>query len=168
VNIPYRDQSRLPNFDSAPADFNFAQIFTENRFVGQDRIGDANQVTTALVSRYLENDGSERLKLAVGQRFYFNHQRVTLDNAPSPSRSDLLLAATGRWSSTLSGDLAFQLSQSNRRAIQTSYSVQWQPEAKKVLNLGYRFQRDSLEQVDISGQWPLANRLYGVGGLITR
>jgi LPS-assembly protein len=115
VNIPYRDQSRLPNFDSAPADFNFAQIFTENRFVGQDRIGDANQVTTALVSRYIENDGSERLKLAVGQRFYFNHQRVTLDNAPSPSRSDLLLAATGRWSSTLSGDLAFQLNQSNRR-----------------------------------------------------
>lgn len=165
VNIPYRDQSRLPNFDSAPADFNFAQIFTENRFVGQDRIGDANQVTTALVSRYLENDGSERLKLAVGQRFYFNHQRVTLDNVRNPSRSDLLLAATGRWSSTLSGDLAFQLSQSDRRAIQTSYSVHWQPEAKKVLNLGYRFQRDSLEQVDISGQWPLADRLYGVGRL---
>ena len=163
VNIPYRDQSRLPNFDSAPADFNFAQIFTENRFVGQDRIGDANQVTTALVSRYLENDGSERLKLAVGQRFYFNHQRVRMDNAPSPSRSDLLLAATGRWSSTLSGDLAFQISQSTRQAIQTSYSVHWQPEPKMVLNAGYRFQRDLLEQVDISGQWPLADRWYGVG-----
>ena len=48
VNIPYKDQSNIPLFDSAQADFNFAQIFSENRFSGYDRINDANQLTAAV------------------------------------------------------------------------------------------------------------------------
>jgi LPS-assembly protein len=43
VNIPFRDQSKIPNFSTSESDFNFAQIFTENQFVGGDRINDANQ-----------------------------------------------------------------------------------------------------------------------------
>jgi LPS-assembly protein len=163
VRTPYREQSTFPNFDSGVADFNFAQIFSENRFTGQDRIGDANQITAALVSRYIEMDGEERLKLALGQRFYFNTQRVTLDNVNSPSRSDLLLAASGKVSPTLSADAALQLNQSTHQSVQASYGIRWQPEVKKILNLSYRLQRDTLKQLDISGQWPIANRWYAVG-----
>ncbi|HCN88468.1 MAG TPA: LPS-assembly protein LptD, partial [Oxalobacteraceae bacterium] len=78
VRTPYRDQSLYPIFDSAEADLSFAQLFTENRFVGHDRISDANQLTAALVSRYIEPSGAERLRFALGQRFYFSEQRVTL------------------------------------------------------------------------------------------
>lgn len=163
VNTPYRDQSQFPNFDSAVADFNFAQIFSENRFTGQDRIGDSNQITTALVSRYIEDSGEERFKLALGERFYFNTQRVALDNGLSQSRSDLLLAGTGRLSSTLSAEAALQVSQSDRQSIRSNYGIRWQPAAKKVLNLDYRFQRGSLEQLDLSVQWPVADRWYAVG-----
>ena len=46
--VPFRDQSQLPNFDSAKTDFSFAQMFTENSFSGSDRINDANQVTSPL------------------------------------------------------------------------------------------------------------------------
>ncbi|MFZ6657314.1 LPS-assembly protein LptD [Undibacterium sp. TJN19] len=163
VNTPYRDQSRMPNFDSAVADFNFAQIFSENRFTGQDRIGDSNQITAALISRYIENNGDESLKLAIGQRFYFNTQKVTLDNTVSPSRSDLLLAAIGKLSSTLSGEMALQLSQTDRQSVRANYGIHWQPSPKKVLNLEYRYQRNTLEQIDASAQWPLADRWYMVG-----
>ncbi|MDD2809471.1 MAG: LPS assembly protein LptD, partial [Rhodoferax sp.] len=38
VNTPYRDQSLLPNYDSGAYDFNFATIYQENAFVGNDRI----------------------------------------------------------------------------------------------------------------------------------
>jgi len=41
VRTPFRDQSALPNYDSGANDFNFATIFTENSFVGNDRISDA-------------------------------------------------------------------------------------------------------------------------------
>lgn len=170
VNTPYRDQSLLPNFDSAVADFNFAQIFSENRFTGNDRVGDSNQITTALISRYIENDGEERVKLALGQRFYFNKQKVALGAEISQSRSDLLLAGAGKLSSTLSVESSVQISQSDRQAQRANFGVRWQPAPKKVINAEYRFQRDVLnrsdmavKQIDISAQWPVADRWYMVG-----
>lgn len=163
VKTPYRDQSAFPNFDSAQADFNFAQIFSENRFTGHDRIGDSNQITAALVSRFIEDNGDESLKLAIGQRFYFNDQQVTLDNSKNPSRSDLLLAASGKLSATLSGEMALQASQTDRQSVRANYGVRWQPAPKSVLNAAYRFQRNTLEQIDFSAQWPLAQRWYAVG-----
>ena len=163
VNTPYRDQSAFPNFDSAVADFNFAQIFSENRFSGHDRIGDSNQVTTALVSRYIEENGEERFKLALGQRFHFNTQRVSLGADASPSRSDLLLAGAGRLSDTLSAEAALQVSQSDAQSIRSNFGARWQPAPKKVFNVDYRFQRETLKQLDLSGQWPVADRWYAVG-----
>jgi len=35
VYVPYKDQSQLPNFDSAQADISFTQLFTENRLLRQ-------------------------------------------------------------------------------------------------------------------------------------
>jgi LPS-assembly protein len=165
VRTPYKDQGAFPNFDSAEAGFNFAQIFTENRFIGQDRIADANQVTAALVSRYIEPNGAERLRLALGQRFYFSQQRVQLDpNAKlNQSRSDVLLAAAGRVADDWSFDSAIQYNASARSVFSSNYGVQWLAGAKKVVNAEYRYQRDSFKNVDLSSQWPLSLRWYGVG-----
>ena len=78
-NVPYRDQSQIPVFDSWPADFNFAQIFSENQFVGYDRVSDANQLTAAVVSRLIDPaSGAEAMRAMFGQRYYFQNQRVTL------------------------------------------------------------------------------------------
>jgi len=165
VNTPYRDQSTLPNFDTAASTFNFSQLFSENRFVGSDRIGDANQVTAALVSRFLEGSGAERLRLAFGQRFYFRDQKVQLD-ASTPvvdAHSDMLLAASGRISETWGFDSAVQYNPSESRVVSSNYSVQWQPGPKKVLNVGTRYLRNSFKNIDVSSQWPLSNRWYGVG-----
>src|SRR5207237_1119406 len=54
VYIPFRDQSKIPVFDSALDDFNFGQLFSENRYLGNDRIGDANQLTVAVSSRLID------------------------------------------------------------------------------------------------------------------
>jgi LPS-assembly protein len=165
VRTPYKDQSQFPNFDSAEAGFNFAQIFTENRFIGSDRIADANQVTAALVSRYIEGNGAERLRLALGQRFYFNPQRVQLDpNAKlNQSRSDVLLAAGGRVADDWSFDSAIQYNASGHSVFSSNYGLQWLAGAKKVVNAEYRYQRDSFKNIDLSSQWPLSLRWYGVG-----
>src|SRR5690606_39136165 len=40
VYTPYKNQSVLPSFDTALADFSFSQLFSENRFSGEDRISD--------------------------------------------------------------------------------------------------------------------------------
>jgi LPS-assembly protein len=163
VYTPYRDQSAYPLFDTAETDLSFAQLFSENRFVGHDRIGDANHLTAAVVTRYIERDGAERMRFALGQRFHFNDQRVRLNAGRNDSRSDLLLSAYGRLTSTLSVDSNLQYSQTLHEVSRANYGVRWQPAPKKVLNLQYRRDRANvLEQVDVSGQWPLANRWYGV------
>jgi LPS-assembly protein len=163
VRTPFRDQSAIPNFDTAEADLSFAQLFSENRFVGNDRISDANQLTAAVVSRYIQPDGAERMRLALGQRYYFTDQRVTLaGEATRDSRSDVLLSASGRLTSAVSVDSNLQYDQSLRSMRRANYGVRWQPAPKKVLNLVYR--RDlpnKLEQVDAAAQWPLSQRWYG-------
>ena len=165
VYTPYRDQRSFPLFDTAEADLSFAQLFSENRFVGSDRISDANQLTTALISRYIEDSGAERMRVAIGQRFYFTKQRVALNDttAPDESRSDLLLSAYGQLTATTSAEGNIQYSQTSHMVRRSNYGVRWMPAPKKVLNLQYR--RDvlnKLEYVDVSGQWPLADRWYGV------
>ena len=80
VRTPYKNQNDIPNFDTGVAGFNYAQLFTENRFVGADKVSDANQLTAAIVSRFIDDTGAERLRLAVGSRYYFS------DAARAPER----------------------------------------------------------------------------------
>jgi LPS-assembly protein len=170
VYTPYRDQSQFPNFDTALTDFNFSQIFSENRFSGHDRISDANQLTAGLVSRYMDSSGAERLRFAVAQRFNFRQPRVALSTFGEVSRSDLLASVSGQLTATLSSEVNMQYSQSLGRLVRANYGVRWQPRAKHVLNLAYRqdtrqelAQFDRLKQFEVSGQWPITNRWYGVG-----
>lgn len=167
VYTPFKDQSAYPLFDTAEADLSFAQLFSENRFVGNDRISDANQLTAALISRYIEPNGAERVRLALGQRFYFADQRVTLntpDTVSTETRSDLLLSAYGQLTNTVTAEGNLQYSQSQHTVSRANYGVHWMPAPRKVLNLTYRRDRfNELEQIDFSSQWPLAGRWYGVG-----
>jgi LPS-assembly protein len=165
VYTPYRAQDDFPNFDTALSTFNFSQIFSENRFVGSDRIGDANQVTAAVVSRFLESNGAERLRLAFGQRFYFADQRVQIDKSTpvNSTRSDMLLAATGRISESWGLDSAVQYNPSTSKVTTSNMTLQYTPGAYKVINAGYRYVRDSFKNADLSTQWPISAKWFGVG-----
>lgn len=178
VRTPYRDQSQFPVFDSALADFNFAQIFSENRFVGHDRISDANQLTAAVTSRLIEENGLERLRAAIGQRYYFSDPKVAISGTTTTtlgSKSDLLLALGGQITREFSTDNTVQYSETLRQMVRSTFGIRWQPAPKRVLNLQYRLDRtyvnpytgvlDPLKQVDVSGQWPLTQRIYAVGRL---
>lgn len=165
VYTPYKDQSAIPNFDSAESSFNFAQLFNENRFIGSDRIADANQVTAALVSRFVEASGAERLRLALGQRFYLADQRVQLNAATptSAARSDVLVAASGQISDSWSFDSAAQYNASASRVVTSNAGFQYRPAPLQVINAEYRYLRDSFKNFDVSSQYPLSMRWYGVG-----
>ena len=165
VYIPYRDQSQLPNFDSAQVDFSFTQMFTENRFSGSDRIGDAEQVTLAATSRWLDqSNGAEKLKVTLGERFSFKTPQVNLVTpAASTSKSDILLAISGQVTGAWSLDSEFQIDPNQSHTQRYNMAARYRPEAGKALNLGYRFTRNTLRQADISTQWPIFNRWQGVG-----
>ncbi|MDE2389632.1 MAG: LPS-assembly protein LptD, partial [Betaproteobacteria bacterium] len=164
VYAPYRNQDYLPNFDSAVNDFSFAQILTENRFSGGDRINDANRVVTALTSRFVEQStGIEYLRLAIGQQFNFNDPQVRLPLPQVTSgRSDFIAAISGRLSRSISTDTNIQMDEAHLQTEKVRTGISYQPETGKVLNLGYRFTRGVLEQVDTSMQWPLGGNWHGL------
>ena len=166
LSVPARDQSKIPVFDSALTDFNFAQIFSENRYGGTDRIGDANQLTAAIVSRLIDpGTGTELMRAALGQRYYFQDQQVTLptETARTNRKTDVLAAFSGRIMPRVNLDAGWQYSPFYGRTERTNIGVRWQPDYGRVLNAGYRYTRDQVGQVDISGQWPIGGGWYGIG-----
>jgi LPS-assembly protein len=166
VKIPAREQGQIPVFDAGIADFNFAQIFSENRYSGGDRIGDTDQLTGMVTSRLLDpRDGSEVMRGAVGQLVYFGGQNVTLPGevARKNFQTDFLGAFTGRVMPKTYVDAGMQYSPRFSRTERLNLSTRYQPESGKVLNAGYRYTRDVLGQFDVSGQWPLSGGWHGVG-----
>lgn len=169
--IPFREQNQLPNFDSALADLNYAQFFTENIYSGYDRIANANQLTLALGTRILDNEtGAEWLRAAVGQRYYFSPQKVTLpgESPRASNESDLLAAITAQLGNNWATDVAVQYSAETSAISRATAGARWQPRRASVISAYYRYQESSssessTNQIDVAAQWPLTARWYGVG-----
>ncbi len=165
VYAPYRNQSDIPIFDTSQLDFSYAQMFTENQFIGGDRVNDANQLTLAVTSRFTEaNSGLERLQVTLGQRYYFSAQEVTLPGvAPRTNNAtDLLAAVSGQITHDWRVDTAWQFDTQNGTTIRQNLGASYRPGPGRTLNFGYRFIDQTTEQVDLSGQWPLGARWYGM------
>lgn len=169
VNIPYQDQSILPVYDTTQAPFNFAQIFAENRFIGNDRVGDADMATLALTSRLIDNQGgAERLRITVGERLYFQAPRVNLVTPSDNSRSNILLSVGGKATNALTLDGSLEYDPNTTHTLSYNGTARYKPETGKVLNLGYRYTRvdglpeNDVRQGDFSTQWPLFSRWHAV------
>jgi LPS-assembly protein len=166
VRTPYRDQSLLPNYDSGANDFNLSTIYTENAFVGNDRISDANQLTLGVTSRLLDPDtGAESARFGVAQRVQFSDQIVTLPGGvPVTGRlSDMLLSTSINWDPRWGFNGNLQYNPDTERSIRSTLGVNYHPSSYHTLSLAYRYQRDSSEQIDLGWQWPL-NDLWGDRG----
>ena len=166
VYIPFREQNSLPVFDSAIDDYNFGQLFTENRYLGHDRVGDANQLTIGVTSRLLQpGTGAERLRVALAERFYFEDQRVTLNEVPrSASSSDILLAVEGRISEAWAVAGLLQQNLDRGQNERFNLAVRYTPSPGSAFSASYRFTRQlvdpngisqTIKQVDLAGQWPV-------------
>jgi LPS-assembly protein len=77
--VPYRNQDGLPIFDTGLPDLNLTELFRTNRYVGEDRIGDANQMAVALTTRLFDHvSGAQYLSATIGQIRYFSTPKVGL------------------------------------------------------------------------------------------
>ncbi|MCB1888991.1 MAG: LPS-assembly protein LptD [Rhodocyclaceae bacterium] len=165
--VPFhaQDPDEYPVFDSAAYDFNFTQIFQPNLYSGQDRIANADQLTAAVTSRILDESGAELMRAAIGQRYYFDEQRVRLNNAEAlrtGKRADVLASFSGRLAQHLRAGADWQYNPRDHWTERMNLSLRYQPAVAKVLNAGFRYTRDVLRDLDLSAQWPLGGRWYGV------
>jgi LPS-assembly protein len=167
VYTPYRNQSDLPNYDTGVADFNFASIYTENAFVGHDKISDNNLLTLGLTTRFLDpNSGSQYARFGVAQRLRIDPQQVTINSATSPAKtglSDVLLGAEVNLNERWTLDSTTQYNPLTDQSVRATVGARYNPSSYRVVNAAYRFQRDVSEQVELSWQWPI-NDLWGDRG----
>ncbi|MGK6309529.1 LPS-assembly protein LptD [Variovorax sp. DT-64] len=173
VYTPFRDQSLLPNYDSAANDFNFATVYTENAFSGNDRISDSNTLTVGVTSRLIDPEsGAEAARVGVAQRLRFKDQRVTLPGttAVTDRVSDLLFGAQINWTPQWSVDGTVQYNPDDHKSTRTALSARYNPGPYRNISAAYRYQANSTPTVndgnkslDVSWQWPL-NDLWGDKG----
>ena len=165
VYVPFHRQDNIQAFDTALAEFNYPQLFNENRFVGGDRFGDANQLTMAVSSRFLQASGQEAFRLTVGQRFYFSDERVVLPGATprTNAQSNVLASVGGRVFQAWTYDATTEYNRYEHVADRYSTAMRYAPERAKVVSFTYRYNREQLKQIDLSTQWPVAPGWYGVG-----
>jgi len=174
--VPYRNQDQIPVFDTALPDLNPIQLFRLNRYVGADRVSDANQVSIGVTSRLLDaGNGRQFLAVTLGQTYYFQTPRVVLptEAPPTGDSSDIValvsLTAYDDWSA----DVAAQWDPHDKTSERTSVNLQYKPALDKVINLGYRYERfqfvpgqfgqpgyeQGFDQVELSGTWPIKGHL---------
>ena len=164
--VPYRDQTALPVFDSTELDFSIDQLFRTNRFSGADRMGEANQLTLALTTRFLEDaSGQQRLSASLGQIQYFRDRNVTVPGgvAQSGNNSDIVAEAQVRLNQEWSSVASLQWNPENSRTDKGVFQVHYQPATDRIVNFAYRFRDGVLEQTDVSTQMPLNRNWHVVG-----
>jgi LPS-assembly protein len=164
--IPNRQQGGIPVFDSGSSDLSLDSIFSENQFTSVDRINDANQLTLAVTSRFLEQDtGLERLQFTLGQRYYFADQHVTLPGSPvrNSNTTDLIGQVSSQVNSKLRLSGGIQYNADSGQISRGNLGGTWRDGLGRLLNLDYRYTQDSLNQIDLSAQWPLARKWHGLG-----
>ncbi len=166
VRTPFRDQSSLPNYDSGVNDFNFATVFNENSFVGNDRISDANLLTLGATSRLLNSEsGAEAVRFGVAQRIRFSNQQVTLPGAlPITDRiSDVLFGTSINWTPQWAVDSTVQYNPKLKLSERSSFGARYNPSHYRVISAAIRRQRGISSSADIGWQWPI-NDLWGDRG----
>jgi LPS-assembly protein len=163
--VPYRDQNLNPLFDTSSNTFSFDQLFRDNRFSGVDRIGDANQLTYALTSRFYDNEnGFERFRASLGQVVYFQNRDVQLrafneddETASSAIAAEVASEFLPSWNTSFS-----MLYDPHNSVVDTSnLRLQYKSDAYHILNLDYTFKNDgtikeNYEQIDVSAYWKIA------------
>jgi LPS-assembly protein len=162
--VPYRNQGELPVFDTAVPDLDPVELFRTNRYVGADRVGDANQLSAGVTTRLLNAlDGRQYLTATFGQEVYFTPPRVTLPGElpRTDRRSDLVaqlaLTAFQDWSADAELQWNPQSSQTQRAHVE----VQYRPAPDRVVNVGYRYERGIYEEAALVSGQPVQTAICG-------
>ncbi|WHZ20801.1 MAG: LPS-assembly protein LptD [Rhodanobacteraceae bacterium] len=167
LRVPYRNQDDIPLFDTQPLTFDFWQLFTTNSFSGADRQMNANDLSLALTTRFLDQDGVEKLSASIGQIRYFDPQKVTLypggkavDYSGSNYVANLTVALSDNWRLTTSQ----QWNPNTQETDVSTVGLQRRLWGDGIVNFDYRYRRDLLEQADVSAEIPVGAAWKLVGG----
>ncbi len=171
--VPYHDQTGLVRdetntdrvFDTALNGFSYAQLFSENRFSGGDRDGDANQIALAVTTRYLDGRGAQRLSASLGRLFYFQDRRVTLPASAEETTpySNVVGELSAKPIPHMTATVTAQYNSDFGAVTESVTQLRYQPQRRKIVNAALRLTKDvngefTQQETDFSVFWPVYNQ----------
>jgi LPS-assembly protein len=164
---PYKAQDNIPVFDTALTTFSESLLFSENRFSGNDRIGDANQLTAAITTRFYQQDnGAELFNATLGQIIYFKDREVTLPGGivETSNRSSYLASVYFAPNPRTRFTSDIQWNPETRHTEVANSRISYQTDKGKVINYDYRFTRNAIRTQGLSFAWRINPRWQIIGG----
>ena len=166
VYIPFEDQSEFPFIDTLMPDFNYFQLFNENRFIGNDRIGDTSKISYGIVAKRTRiQSGKDFFEFTLGQTLHLKDEKVAMPGEPLRRSGSLTNLASMNIAMTESLNLKLDhywdsdVDQIKRSQI----GIEYKDSGSKRLNLAYRFRKQNIKQVHGSFSWPIRDQWSFIG-----
>ncbi|MBN6044403.1 LPS assembly protein LptD [Citrobacter sp. ku-bf4] len=185
--VPYRDQSKIYNYDSSLLQSDYTGLFRDRTYGGLDRIASANQVTTGVTSRVYDDSAVERFNVSVGQIYYFTESRTGDDNIQwekDDQTGSLVWAGDTYWRISERWGLRGGVQYDTRldSVATSSSSIEYRRDEDRLVQLNYRYAspeyiqatlpsyystaeqyKNGINQVGAVASWPIADRWSIVG-----
>ena len=184
--VPYRDQSKIQNYDSSFLQSDYSGLFRDRTYGGLDRIASANQLTTGVTTRVYDDAAVERFNVSVGQIYYFTESRTGDDNInweKDNKTGSLVWAGDTYWRMTerwgLRGGVQYDTRLDN--IANSTAAIEYRRDEDRMVQLTYRYAspeyiqatlpnygtgaqyKDGISQVGGAASWPIADRWSIVG-----
>ena len=163
---PYKDQNDIPNFNTRISSINYEQLFSDSWFLGHDRLQDLHAFTPGINYRYIDATGVTRFDGSIGEQFYLDDGRVTLDNTKpvfTSSSSGLVWDTSTQPYNNVWVDVSGALTNSYDLNYITT-ELRYQPSDNSLFNVGFiKRQRDEntnqlpLSALTASAVFPINN-----------
>lgn len=162
---PYQDQDDIGLYDTTDTSGGFDSLFRENRFLGYDRVGEANQITLAISTKIIRHDtGEERLSFRLGRSFYRNSNETVQLSADeekptsSPYIADFEFKITDDWAF----DTSLEWDTKTSKTLEGGTHIHYQPENNTIVDISHRYRllpnNQVLEQLTTALSWPVSDQ----------
>lgn len=166
VYIPFEDQSDFPFIDTLMPDFNYFQLFNENRFTGNDRIGDTSKISYGIVAKRTRiQSGKDFFEFTLGQTLHLKDEKIAMpgDSIRRSGSLTNLASLDVAMTESLNLKLDHYWDSDVDEMKRSQIGIEYKDSGTKRLNLAYRFRKQNIKQVHGSFSWPIKDQWSFIG-----